>query len=72
MIDCVFYKKRKDGVELCETYSIEHYKLKQIETDLIYGSSVIDIIEGYMSDGKPYSRFTYVETKELDEDWNNI
>ena len=40
--------------------------LKQVETGIVYGSSVIDIIAGHR-DGKPYSRFTYVEVDEPEE-----
>ena len=53
---------------LCETFSTENFKLRQVETDTVYGSSVIDIIEGYHEYGKPYSRFTYVETDITDID----
>ena len=52
---------------LCETYSDENYKLKQVETNIIYGSSVIDVIAGYDEQGKPYSRYHYEETDEKDE-----
>lgn len=52
--------------KLCETYSTENLKLKQEETGIIYGCSVIDTIAGY-KDRKPYSRFTYTETDEKDE-----
>lgn len=50
------------GNELVRTYSDERYKLKQEETEIIYNSSVVDVIEGYSEDGKPYSRYTYTET----------
>lgn len=53
---------------LCNTYSTENFRLKQIETGIIYGSSVIDTIEGYDDDGKPYSRYSYIETDEKDEE----
>ena len=52
---------------LCETFSTENFKLRQVETDTVYGSSVIDVIAGYDENGKPYSRFTYEETEEKDE-----
>lgn len=52
---------------LCETFSTENYKLRQVETNTIYGSSVIDVIAGFDENGKPYSRFTYEETEEKDE-----
>lgn len=54
-------------VDLCETYSTRKHKLLQVETDIVYGSSVIDVIAGYDGD-KPYSRYTYEETDEKDED----
>lgn len=54
-----------ENVNLCETYSTDGYKLLQRETNFVYGSSVVDVIEGYDSNGEPYSRFTYVETDEL-------
>jgi hypothetical protein len=53
--------------ELCETYSIEGFKLKQEDTGTIYGRSVIDVIAGYDAQGFPYSKFNYVETEEYDE-----
>lgn len=52
--------------QLCETYSTEIFKLKQVETGIIYGSSVVDIVSGYDEQGSPYSRFTYIETGEYD------
>lgn len=54
--------------DLCRTFSTENFKLKQEETGIVYGSSVIDVIEGYDDDGKPYSRYTYTETDEKDEE----
>lgn len=68
MVECRFKEIRFDGKETCETYSTENFKLKQEETGIVYGSSVIDIIEGYYDDGKPYSRYTYAETDEKDEE----
>lgn len=55
-----------DTKDLCETYSIEGYKLLQQDTGITYGSSVIDPIEGFEND-LPYSKHTYIETDELDE-----
>lgn len=46
---------------LCETYSTLGKNLLQIETNIIYSSSVIDRLEGYNENGEPYSRFTYIE-----------
>lgn len=60
-----------DTMDLLETYSDENYKLKQVETQKIYGSSVTDAIEGY-DEGIPYSRYTYVETNEKDIDSENL
>lgn len=68
MIECRFKEIRFDGKETCETYSTENFKLKQEETGIVYGSSVIDVIEGYDDDGKPFSRYTYTETDEKDEE----
>lgn len=66
MVDTRLIRDEADTIDLCETYSTENYKLRQVETNIIYGSSVIDVIAGY-KDGKPYSRFTYVETDEKDD-----
>lgn len=52
--------------QLCETYSTENYKLRQVETEIVYGSSVIDVIAGYDEQGFPYSKFSYTETDEYD------
>jgi hypothetical protein len=52
--------------QLCETYSIDNLKLQQVETGIVYGSSVVDIIAGYDEHNLPYSRFTYIETEEYD------
>lgn len=68
MIICEYLAKRSDNVDLCKTFSTENFKLKQEETDIVYGSSVIDVIEGYDENGKPYSRYTYTETDEKDEE----
>lgn len=67
MVDTRIVKDASDTFDLCETFSTENYKLRQVETDTIYSSSVIDVIEGYDENGKPYSRFTYEETEEKDE-----
>lgn len=47
-----FYIKRKDGVNLYRTYSDENYKIKQIETDVLYDEA-IDVED---------SIYTYEET----------
>lgn len=67
MVDTRIVKDASETFDLCETFSTEHFKLRQVETDTIYGSSVIDVIAGYDENGKPYSRFTYEETEEKDE-----
>lgn len=56
---------------LCETFSTENFKLRQIETGEVYGYSVVDVIDGYDETGKPYSRFTYEETDEKDDTIEN-
>ena len=56
-----------DTKDLCETYSIEGYKLLQQDTGITYGSSVIDSIEGFEND-LPYSKHTYIETDQPDTD----
>ena len=62
MVDTRIVKDASDTFDLCETFSTENFKLRQVETGEVYGSSVVDVIEGYHEYGKPYSRFTYVET----------
>lgn len=54
-------------IDLVKTYSYEGFKLKQEETGVIYGKECIDVIAGYDENNIPYSRFTYVETDEKDE-----
>ena len=61
---------KNDKTNLCETYSTEDYKLKQVETNVVYGKSVIDIIEGFDENNIPYSKYTYIETNEKDEEIN--
>lgn len=51
-------KDASGTINLVEHYSSDGYKLRQIETDRIYGASVIDAIP---------CRFTYEETDELAE-----
>lgn len=46
---------------LCETYSTLAKNLIQQETGIVYGDSVIDVLEGYDENGNPYSRFHYTE-----------
>lgn len=56
-----------DNPDLVETYSTTGMCLLQQETDVVYGDSVVDIIDHYV-DGVPYSRFTYIEVDEPIED----
>lgn len=54
MIVREFYLKREDGVNLYRTYSDENYKIRQIETDLVYDEAIDVENAGY----------TYEETEE--------
>ena len=54
MIVREFYRVREDGINLYRTYSNEDYKIKQVETDIIYDEA-IDIED---------SNYTYIETDE--------
>ena len=54
--------------DLCNTYSTENKKLLQVETNRIFSHTVVDRIAGYDENNKPYSRFTYEETEEYDEE----
>lgn len=61
MIDTRVVKDESGTVDLCETFTNDENKvLKQVETGVVYGSSVIDVIAGYI-DGKPYPRYHYEE-----------
>lgn len=54
MIKKEFYKTRKDGVNLYRTYSDEHFKIKQLETGVIYDEAIdVDFVN-----------YTYEETTE--------
>lgn len=54
MIVKEFYKTREDGVKLYRTYSDENYKIRQIETGIIYDEAIdVENIE-----------YTYEETEE--------
>ena len=53
-------KDASGTIDLVEHYSSDWYKLKQIETNRVYGASVIDAIP---------CRFTYKETDEKDESY---
>lgn len=67
MVKRELIKDTSKTIDLVRTYSDENYKLLQKETNIVYGSSVIDIIESYDDNNIPYSRFTYEETEELEE-----
>lgn len=67
MINIKIVKDESGTFDLCETFSTIGMKLRQLETSIVYGHSVIDVIAGYGADGKPYSRFTYEETDIPDE-----
>lgn len=54
MIVKKFFKTRKDGVNLYRTYSDENYKIRQIETGVVYDEA-IDVEE---------AGYTYEETEE--------
>lgn len=65
MIDTRVVKDESGTIDLCETFTDDESKvLRQIETGVVYGSSVIDVIEGFHGD-KPYSRFTYEEVDKI-------
>ena len=68
MVDTRKVRDEADTMDLCETFSTEDYKLLQTDTGKVYGKSVIDVIEGYYPNGKPYSRYHYEETEEIDPD----
>lgn len=52
MIKKEFYKTRNDGIKLFKTYSDQHLKIKQVETNIIF-EEAIDV------ENAPYS---YEET----------
>ena len=52
MIITEAYLTREDGVELVRTYSTEHFKIRQLPTDIIYDEA-IDVLP---------LRYTYEET----------
>ena len=54
MIVREFYKTREDGVNLYRTYSDENYKIRQVETGVIYDEAID--VEG--------AEYTYEETEE--------
>lgn len=54
MIRKVFYETREDGVNLYRTFSDEGYKIRQVQTGIIYDEA-IDV---------EYAPYTYEETDE--------
>ena len=54
MIRRVFYETREDGVNLYRTYSDEGYKIRQVQTGIVYDEA-IDVEE---------AKYTYIETDE--------
>lgn len=61
MIKTREYRSETNPDILCETYSTTGADLLQKETDIVYSSPVIDVLEGYNEDGNPFSRYTYEE-----------
>ena len=66
MIQAEIIRNEADTDNLCKTYSSDGFKLRQVETGLIYGSMVVDVIVGYNEDGTPFGKYSYVETDEVD------
>ena len=62
MIVKEFYKIREDGVKLYRTYSDENYKIRQIETGIIYDEA-IDVEN---------AEYTYEETEEKIEEMEEM
>lgn len=62
MIVKEFYKTREDGVKLYRTYSDENYKIRQIETGIIYDEA-IDVEN---------AEYTYEETEEKIEEMEEM
>jgi hypothetical protein len=58
MLKREFYKTREDGIKLYRSYSNENYKIRQIETDLLYDEA-IDVED---------TEFEYEETNILIDD----
>ena len=65
-IDTEIVKDVSGQFDLCRTFSKEGYKLLQTDTGVTYGYEVIDEIAG-MNGEKPFSRYHYEETDEIDE-----
>lgn len=62
MIVKEFYLTREDGVNLYRTYSDENYKIRQVETNIVYDEAIDVENAGY----------TYKETEEKIEISKNI
>lgn len=62
MIVKEFYLTREDGVNLYRTYSDENYKIRQVETNIVYDEA-IDVEN---------AEYTYKETEEKIEISKNI
>lgn len=62
MIVKEFYLTREDGVNLYRTYSDENYKIRQVETNIVYDEAIDVENAGY----------TYKETEEKVEISKNI
>ena len=62
------------AVSLCSTFTVEEIDgelvrntkdLLQVETNKVYTSPLVDVIEGYDNEGNPYSRFHYQEVDKI-------
>lgn len=58
MIVREFYRQREDGINLYKTYSDENYRIRQIETGVVYDEA-IDVEN---------AEYTYEETEEKIEE----
>lgn len=67
MIVRKFYETRKDGVNLYRTYSDENYKIRQIETDLVYDEAIDVENAGYTYEETEEKIETAEELKESEE-----
>ena len=72
MIKAEIIRNEADTDNLCKTYSSDGFKLRQVETGLIYGSMVVDVIIGYNEDGTPFGKYSYEETDEIDYTENEV
>ena len=67
MIVKKFLKTRKDGVNLYRTYSDENYKIRQVETDIIYDEAIDVENAGYTYEETEEKIETAEELKESEE-----